>query len=189
MKTITEYLSYLPASQEPLSADVYVISGEEKCYIYDVGNNEESFNEISAMTKDKVIILSHFHKDHTGNIHRLNAREVYVGNLTHKKINQGTVITDKLVIDDGVKLEIRRCPSPHVKGSLIVTVNHEYTLIADLYYTRPDYNKMLAQQMLDVLESVDTKYFVVSHQEENNIVEKNELIRELKEFFGINVRG
>ena len=183
MKKITDYITYLPASPDPLSADVYFIEGDANCYVFDVGNNEDALQAISATKKEKIVILSHYHKDHTGNIDKLTYKELYVGDLTLETIQKGMVITDEVVIRDGVELMIQHCPSPHTKGSLIVTVNKEYTLIADLYFTRVGYDKELADEMLKKLETLDTKHFVVSHQQGENVFEKQKLIAELKEYF------
>ena len=183
MERINSVITYIPASLEPLSADVYFIEGDICCYIFDVGNNKAALQEISAVKKEKVVILSHYHNDHTGNIDKVNYKELYVGDLTKETIQRGTVVTDEFVIHDGVELLIQHCPSPHVNGSLIVTVNKEYTLIADLYFTRAGYDKELANEMLKELEALETKYFVVSHQQGENIFEKQKLIAELKEYF------
>ena len=183
MEKINNVITYLPASPAPLSADVYFIEGDEKCYVFDVGNNEAALQEISVVKKEKIVILSHYHKDHTGNIDKVDYKELYVGDLTKKTIQRGTIVTDAVVIHDGVELVIQHCPSPHTKGSLIVTVNKEYTLIADLYFTRAGYDKELANEMLEKLETLETKYFVVSHQLEENVFEKQKLIAELKEYF------
>ena len=37
---ITEQISYIKASDEPLSADVILVEGKEYLYVFDVGNNE-----------------------------------------------------------------------------------------------------------------------------------------------------
>ncbi|MBP3611060.1 MAG: MBL fold metallo-hydrolase [Lachnospiraceae bacterium] len=184
MKKINEIIKYLPALPEPLSADVYFAEGENFCYIVDVGNNEQAVQEISSVTKKKIVILSHYHKDHTGNVDKLEYKELYVGDLTYETIQKGIIVTEKMVIQDGIELVIQPCPSPHVKGSLIVTINKEYTLLADLYFTKAGYDKELARQMLQTLEKLDTKYFVVSHQSEKNVFEKQELLERLvNDFF------
>ena len=183
MNKIKDIITYLPASSDPLSADVYFIKGDTNCYVFDVGNCEKALQEIIAISQEKVIILSHYHKDHTGNIDKVNYKELYVGDLTKETIQRGTVVTDEVVIHDGVELLIQHCPSPHVNGSLIVTVNKEYTLLADLYFTRAGYDKELANEMLKVLGELETKYFVVSHQQGENIFEKKKIIKELKEYF------
>lgn len=183
MEKIADYLHYIPSSAEPLSADVFLIEGERQTYVFDVGSNEESFQTLYQLPKEKAIILSHFHNDHRGNLDRLTWKDLYVGDAAFEKIGTGTVVTDKLTIHDGVKLEIQPCPSPHTPGSLILTVNNEYTLLADLYFTKPDYDRELAQAMLDVLRDLDTNWFVVSHQEGSPVFEKTHLIEELIKYF------
>lgn len=185
MIKINSDIEYIPCSDEPLSAEVYFIHGEKYCYIFDVGDNEFSRNAINAVCHKKVIILSHCHKDHTGNIDKISYEKLYVGKLTKDTIQAGCVVDERLSIDDGIQIDIIPCTSPHVDGSLIVVVNREYALIADLYFTRTDreYDKEKAYQMLNELESVDTKYFVVSHQEARAVYEKESLIAQLREYF------
>lgn len=183
MESISAYLQYIPSSQEPLSAEAYIVNGEKYAYIFDVGSNEKTLQYLSDVPKEKIVILSHFHQDHTANIDKLSYKKLYVGELTYEKIQKGIVVEECLTINDGVKIEIRNCPSPHTEGSLIVTVNGEYTLLADLYFTKPGHNQEMAYKMLEILKILDTKYFVVSHQEKENIFEKEILIKELNEYF------
>lgn len=180
---IPEYIKHLPATDEPLSADVYVVSGRENDYIFDVGNNRQSLDFIAETSENRVVILSHLHNDHVGNIEKLAYGALYVGDKTREKLGRGTVVEDALTIEDGVKLEIRHCPSPHTDGSLILTVNGEYTLIADLYFTKPDFDRKKAHQMLGALKELETKYFVVSHRKAACVFEKAALIGELEEYF------
>lgn len=183
MKTICPYLHYIPSTPEPLSADVYVIEGDRSSYIFDVGNNQEAADLLSTLPGKKTIILSHPHNDHIGNIGKLDCTDLYVGDATYEKIQQGTVVSEPVRICDGVEIKIMPCPSPHTGGSLIVTVNNEYTLLADLYFTRPPFDRKLAREMLAVLRELDTKHFVVSHQEETCVFEKDCLLRELSDYF------
>ena len=88
-----------------------------------------------------------------------------------------------MTIDDGVKIEIIPCPSPHTEGSLIINIDNQYTLIADLYFTRPPFNREKIRKMLDILQRIDTQYFVVSHQENEKIIPKDRLISELLNYF------
>ena len=180
---IGEKIKYLPATNDPLSADVYCIEGDEYCYVYDVGNNDRSLQYINQISKEKVVVLSHHHKDHTGNIAGLHYRDLYVGKKTHESIGKGIVIENKLTINDGVKIEIAHCVSPHTDGSLIITVDNEYTLIADLYFTRPPFDVSKAMMMIETLKNINTKYFVVSHQEDGKIIPKEKLIAELFDYF------
>ena len=183
MNRISEKIKYLPATNDPLSADVYFVEGDKYCYIYDVGNNEHSLTQINQTEKEIIVILSHYHADHTGNIDEINFRDLYVGNLTHETIGKGTIVEDVITINDGVKIEVIHCVSPHTDGSLIMNIDNEYTLIADLYFTRPPFDKKKALKMLESLGKIDTKYFVISHQEEAKVIDKNELIESLSEYF------
>ena len=183
MNAIGNRIKYLPATNEPLSADVYFIDGNKYCYIYDVGNNENSLQYINQLGKEKVVILSHYHKDHTGNIADLYYRDLYVGKKTYESIGKGIIVEDKLTINDGVKIEIAHCISPHTDGSLIITVDNEYTLIADLYFTRPPFDKAKALNMIESLKMIDTKHFVISHQEDEKVIPKEKLISELTDYF------
>ena len=103
--------------------------------------------------------------------------------MTHETIGKGTIVEDVITINDGVKIEIIPCVSPHTDGSLIMNIDNEYTLIADLYFTRPPFDKKKALKMLESLGKIDTKYFVISHQEEAKVIDKNELIESLSEYF------
>ena len=184
MNTISGKIKYLPATNDPLSADVYCIEGDKYCYVYDVGNDDRSLQYINQIGKEKVVVLSHHHKDHTGNIVGLHYRDLYVGKKTYEIIGKGIIVEDALTINDGVRIDVTHCPSPHTDGSLIVTVDNEYTLIADLYFTRPPFDKEKAMRMIESLRNVDTKYFVVSHQEDEKVMPKEKLIAELSAYFG-----
>lgn len=183
MNKISEKIKYLPATDDPLSADVYFVDGDQYCYVYDVGNDEYSLSQINQIEKEKVIILSHHHKDHTGNIESINYRNLYVGKLTYETIGKGIIVEDKFTINDGVKIEVIHCTSPHTKDSLILNIDNEYTLIADLYFTRPPFDKMAARKMIESLKNIDTKYFVISHQEDPKVIAKKELIVDLLDYF------
>ena len=183
MNLITERIKYLPATCDPLSADVYFIEGDKYCYIYDVGNDNNSLHHINEVEKEKTIVLSHYHKDHVGNIDCINYRNLYVGKKTYETIGKGKLVEDVITINDGVKIEIIHCTSPHTDGSLILNVDNEYTLIADLYFTRPPFDRDKAIEMIDILKNINTKYFVISHQEDDKIVSKEKLVAELLDYF------
>ena len=183
MNLITERIKYLPATCDPLSADVYFIEGDKYCYIYDVGNDDNSLHHINEVKKEKIVVLSHYHDDHVGNIDCINYRNLYVGKKTYETIGNGKLVEDVITINDGVKIEIIHCTSPHTDGSLILNVDNEYTLIADLYFTRPPFDRDKAIKMIDILNNINTKYFVISHQEDEKIVSKEKLVAELLDYF------
>ena len=183
MNVIGNRIKYLPATSDPLSADVYCIEGDKYCYVYDVGNDDRSLQYINQIGKEKIVVLSHHHKDHTGNIVGLHYRDLYVGKKTYEVIGKGIIVEDTLTINDGVRIDVIHCTSPHTDGSLIITVDNEFTLIADLYFTRPPVDKAKALKMIESLKQIDTKYFVISHQEDQKVIPKETLIQELTEYF------
>ena len=183
MEVISDKIKYIPATNDPLSADVYFIEGDSHCYLYDVGNNDDSLFHINQVPKEKVIILSHYHKDHIGNIAHINDSQLYVGKETYDTIGTGTIVTETFSRMDGINIEIIPCVSPHTDGSLIVNINNEYTLIADLFFTRPPFDKAKAHKMIETLQAIHTKYFVVSHQDDEKVIPKEKLIADLSEYF------
>ena len=68
---ISPRISYLPASAPPLSADVGIITVSGAVWIFDAGSNDEALNLINSIKRERRIVLSHFHADHTANLHRL----------------------------------------------------------------------------------------------------------------------
>ena len=175
MNTIGERIKYLPATNDPLSADVFCVDGDQYCYIYDVGSDERSLQYLNQIVKEKIVVLSHYHKDHTGNIDGVHYRDLFVGTKTYEAVGKGVIVQDAFTINDGVKIEISHCVSPHTDGSLIVTIDNEYTLIADLFFTRSPFDKDKAMKMLESLRNIDTKYFVISHQENEKVIPKGKL--------------
>ena len=175
----------IPATSDPLSADVFIIEGDARYYVFDVGSNDAAFQAISALDKPVTIILSHFHRDHTGNMSRLTPTETLAGARTLKYIASGTLVDAPLTIRDGVEISVQPCVSPHAPGCLIATVDGEYTFIGDLHYARPGTGQGEAKGMLNVLKKVNTRYFVPSHREGNPLVEKDVLLRDVKEYFQI----
>ena len=81
---ITDQISYIKASDKPLSADVILVEGQEYLYVFDVGNNEQVAEYINSLSKKKRVILSHFHTDHMGNIGRVAWETVFFGANTEK---------------------------------------------------------------------------------------------------------
>lgn len=173
----------IPAEDEPLSADVFIISGDEGEYVFDVGSSDAAYEAIASLEKPVTVILSHFHRDHTENMRRLQVAQTLAGVRTMKYIPAGTLVDAPLIIRDGVTIEVRPCVSPHAPGCLIATVDGTYTFIGDLYYARPGTGQGEARGMYNVLRQLDTKYFVVSHEKGSPLVKKDELLRMVKEYF------
>jgi len=81
---ISDRISYIKASDNPLSADVILVDGQDYLYVFDVGNNEQVAEYLNAIPKKKRVILSHFHTDHMGNIGRVRWENVFFGANTEK---------------------------------------------------------------------------------------------------------
>lgn len=174
---------YLPASEYPLSAEVFMIQGKKNTYLFDVGNTALSLHVIQSMPNPPIAILSHFHDDHTGNALKADFQTVFVGKFTMEKLKIGTVVSEPMTIVDGITLEIIPCPSVHTPGSLILNVNREYCLIGDLFFYKPPVSSDLARQMFDTLDQVDTQYFIFSHGGTDNIFDRNSFLLELQKEF------
>lgn len=184
MNALTERISYLPASSNPLSADVIVIHGDSHEWIYDVGSNDVAFEYIESIKKDKIVVISHFHADHTENLKRITFSKMYCGDYTEKKFGLGNVVTAPITFDDGVKLTLFPIPSSHSKGAIGVAVGNQCALLGDSAYAtvkngKAAYNVNHLKDMISTLESTDVKKFLLSHRVGLE-VEKEEFIAELK---------
>jgi len=185
LRPIAPRIWQVPAVQEPLSSDAFIIEGDTRYYVYDVGASDAAYETIAALNKPVTVILSHFHRDHTANMARLAPQEVLVGARTRKHLGLGTLVDASVTLQDGVTIEVQPCVSPHAPGCLIATVDGTYTLIGDLHYARPGTGQGEAKGMLNVLKRLNTPCFVVSHADDSPIVEKAVLLREIGVYFGI----
>lgn len=202
MILLTDRISCIPASSSPLSADIGIIRGDNAVYLYDVGNGEESFAKLSAVLKNATniqAVLSHFHPDHTGNLERLSCQRIYLGDYTEKHlykeksgieepepVAEQKVVTEKVTVLDGICLELFPVPSSHAKGSLGLTVDYTYTFLGDatcctMKKGKQVYNVQFLKEELELLKSLETKYFLLSHkdgllQPKDTVVEELELI-------------
>ena len=183
IREINEYISVLPSSEEPLSADVYFIKGKSRTYIVDVGSNDEACKTVGDIP-EKRVILTHFHEDHTDNIRRLDIpdEDLLVGNYTRKYIGRGTEVDKKTIMDDGVKITVVPIPNSHAKGALCVTVNDEYLIIGDAFYSNvKGYNVSLLSEEIKLLKELDFRYVLMSHKDK--LHEKDEIISILEKVF------
>lgn len=175
----------IPAVDAPLSADAFIIEGDARYYVFDVGTSDEAHAAIAALDKPVVVILSHFHADHIGNMSRLCPEKVLAGARTCKYVPGAVLVDVPLTICDGVELTVQPCVSPHAPGCLIATVDGEVTLLGDLAYARPGVGQGEAKGMLNVLKRVETRWFVQSHVQGDPRQEKDALLRGIREYFGI----
>lgn len=184
MERIAERILRLPASADPLSSDVFIVEGDKRCYVFDVGACDEAYHVIRAIEKPVVIILSHFHRDHTENMARLeDIPEVLGGARTLKTIGRGTLVERPLLIRDGVTLLVQPCVSPHAPGCLIATVDEQYTLIGDLPYAQSGMGQGEAVGMLRELKRLGARYLIPSHREGCPLLEKEAALEAWKAHF------
>lgn len=180
---INDKISYIEASDSPLSADIGIIKDNGSTWLYDVGNGEKS---IYGLDGSYHVVLSHFHPDHTGNINRVRTGSIYVSRETYAHIQCGTVVNDDLYIGS---LHIFPLPSSHTKGSLGLEVDGEYAFIGDALYSKVKdgyyiYNAQLLKDEIEVLSALQTPNLLVSHFK-GLVREKIAVIDELRAIYGM----
>lgn len=173
----------LPATHEPLSADVFAVQGDWAWWIFDVGatNMAVEFinglpSELNGRTMHRNIVISHFHGDHLCNLQRalqgetkLLYHDIFVGANTHKYIKTGHVVNEPQTIEDGLQIQILPVPNSHAKGSLALVIDHEVALLGDATYpqVRPikdAYNVQLLAEEIKILQGLEVRYFALSHK-------------------------
>ena len=181
MEDLCEYIKYIKSSNNPLSANVFIIKGNNHNYIFDVGANKLS-RDIIKDIKNKIIIISHFHTDHMENMKYFNDNEIYIGDYTYKVLGYGNVVNDIFEINDGINLKLIHIPNSHAKGSLCLIVNDEYLLIGDsLDGNRNGLNVSLLYDEIKLLKSLNYKYILTSH--DDVIYNKDEVIKNLEYYY------
>lgn len=200
MKRISDRISFLPSTDNPLSAEVYVIHGNSMSYVVDVGSSDEAYKLVNSIEK-KIVIITHFHDDHMKNIRRIEISDenLFVGTYTGKVLARedshednikhfGTVVTSAKEISDGVKVHIVPIPSSHAKGSLGVIVDDEYLLMGDAFYcSAKGYNVSLLAEEIRCLKKLVFSKMIMSHDEKNYT--KDEVLSELERIYERRVPG
>lgn len=164
IEKINEYISYIPATEIPISSDVGIIYGKNCTYVFDVGSIPESLDFLHSLNGNIKIVISHFHADHTWWLTRhkpgeegmlpgdtlsltyepVKYEKLYIGKGTERYLPDGEMIREPYIIWDEItdregkplKLEILPMPSSHSKGSLALVVNDEYIFMGDSTYCR-----------------------------------------------------
>lgn len=184
---ITDSISYWKASEGPLSADVGVVEGKRNIWIFDVGSSDTAAERIQALPGNKNVVLSHFHRDHTGNLERITYQKLYQGANTFRYTKSGELVRGDLWLEDGLELHLFELPSSHAKGCIGMEINGEYAFLGDGTYCmvkqeRPVYNVGLLKEEIRVLESLQAGYFLLSH-DKAFVHEKGEVLEELKKIY------
>ena len=183
---ITETISYIKATEDPLSADVGIVEGKDFVWVFDVGACEGAKKLLSGIIKPKKAVLSHFHPDHTANISDLEFDEVFAGANTFGYTKAGTTVAGDVFADDGIKIHIFLLPSSHAKGSVGMETG-DYAFLGDATYPtakkgKTCYNASVLKEEIDVLKNLSAKYFLLSH-DKNFICKREEVIARLEEIY------
>lgn len=190
-KVINKKISYIPATNNPLSADIGIIKDGKETWLFDVGNGEMN---IEGLNDEYNVVLSHFHIDHIKNIGRIKIKNLYVSKETYRYIpkflideNKINIISERIKIGD---LEIFPIPSSHAKGCIGLEVAKEYAFIGDAIYCKYKddkyiYNAQLLKEEIDVLKKLEANYLLVSHfkglvQAKSEVIEGLEQVYQLR---------
>ena len=186
MDRINDVYSFVIGQEEPLSADVAIIEGDKYTYLFEVGNGEKIVKEIEKIEKPKIVILSHFHPDHIANLSKIEYEKLFLGDNTYKYINDGVIIKDRIVINDGVSIELFKIVSCHAKGSIGLKVG-DYAFIGDALaptHKKGKYvfNCQMLKEEIDLFDNLDVNYFVSSHSMDFPLT-KAEVITKLRKIY------
>ena len=184
---IDDRISYIEATEDPLSADIGMVRGDEVTWLYDLGSDER---RIASLQGEYNVVLSHFHQDHVGNYGRVGVRELYLSKETYAHLRQGTIVSGEISVGD---LRIFSIPSSHAKGCLGLEVDGKYAFVGDALYGREKngkyvYNAQLLKDEIEVLKKLRAPWLLVSHYK-GLIRRKEEVIAELEEIYQRRVKG
>lgn len=179
---ITENISYIKVSTNPLSSDVGIVNGKDFIWLYDVGSSDFAAKEINSLKKQKNAVFSHFHPDHIGNMNKVDLREEYQSANTFRYTKRGIAFSEDAFIKDGIKIHLFKIPSSHAKGCVGMEVG-EYAFLGDAIYctvknAKPCYNASILKEEIDLIKALKASYFLISHDEEF-VKTKEEVIEEL----------
>ncbi len=185
---LNEFISYVPKSDEPLSAEVFEILTDCGLWVYDVGASDEAASELNSLNGFNVA-LSHFHRDHAGNIGRIKYSSLYGGPYTCKKFG-GSAITSPVVFDGGVKLF--PIPSSHSKGCLGLEYCG-FAFLGDSLYScnkdgRAAYSVGTLRETINALSDLKAENFILSHAEPL-VVSKREAVDGLERIYALRKKG
>lgn len=184
---IDDRISYWKSTKDPLSADIGVVEGDAFTWIFDVGSSDEAAWSVQSIPMQKNIVLSHFHKDHIGNLGRIDCQKIYQGTHTFRYTHKGEVVRGNQCIRDGVILHLFECPSSHAKGTIGLEIDGKYAFLGDaLYCTMKEgksaYNANLLAEEIRVLRDLHAEYFLISH-DENFVQRKEEVLARLESIY------
>ncbi len=176
--SITQNISYLPSSTNPLCCDIVFIKTEKSTWIYDVGSSEDALNAINDISGKKNIVISHFHPDHIYNLFNKNLKydNLFVSKYTKNYSKIGNVIEADFTVEENPEIKIFQFPSSHAKGCLAILCE-DYAFLGDGTYAKEKvghhtYNAQILQKEIEVLKSLPCKFVCLDH--DPNFIQKRE---------------
>ena len=185
---ITDKISYIECSEDPLSADIGIIRDGNEVWLYDVGNDRRSMEGLSGQYH---VVLSHFHQDHVGSLDQIGIKKLYVSRETQKHVSiYGEIVEEDMYVGN---LHIFPLRSSHAKGSLGLEVDGTYAFVGDALYCKVKdgkycYNAQLLREEIDKLKELKATCLLVSHHL-GLIRKKDEVIAELEEIYAKRIQG
>ena len=162
IQQISDKISYIPATEDPLSADIGIIREGGQTWLYDVGEGAAAIDGLTGIFQ---VVLSHFHQDHTGNLQKLHIQNLYVSDETQRHTGIGTVVNGDLYFG---ALHLFPLPSSHCKGCLGLEVEGRYAFVGDALYCKTKngaytFSVQLVHDLLAVLKRLTAPDLLVSH--------------------------
>ncbi|MBR4795495.1 MAG: MBL fold metallo-hydrolase [Lachnospiraceae bacterium] len=184
---ISDNISYIEATEEPLSADIGIIRSGNELFLYDVGRGESN---IASLNGEYNVVLSHFHPDHTGNLGSIKCKGMYVSKETYKHVSERCNASESIIVEDGMgigNISIFPIPSSHAKGCLGVMVDDRYAFVGDALYGRVragyyTYNVQFLKEEIEVLKALKAEYLLVSHYK-GMVADKSRIIERLSRIY------
>ena len=185
---ISDKISYIECSEDPLSADIGIIRDGEETWLFDVGND---IRNLEGLSEKYNIVLSHFHLDHVGSLDHVGIKTLYVSRETQKHVKpQGVIVEEDVTVGN---LHIFPLRSSHAKGSLGLEVDGTYAFVGDALYCKAKngkycYNAQLLREEIDKLKALKATYLLASHHP-GLIRNRDEVIAELEEIYAKREQG
>ena len=180
---INEKIGYLPGGEDPLSSDIGTIRDGGVTWLFDVGDGAA---RAEGLTGHYSIVLSHFHRDHTGNVDLFQTSSLFVSKQTYSHVHRGTVVTESFTAGN---LRVFPLPSSHAKGCLGLEVDGTYAFVGDALFCRSKgglyvYNAQLLKDEIAVLKALRAPYLLKSHQM-GHVCKKEDAIAELEAIYAL----
>lgn len=180
-RRISDKISYIPATENPLSADIGIIRDGGQTWLFDVGNSAAAIDGLSGSFQ---VVLSHFHQDHTGNLKKLDIQNLYVSGETRRHIGSGILVKEDHFLGG---MHLFPIPSSHCKGCLGLEIDEAYAFVGDALYCKGKngdyfYSTQLLRDEIAVLKKLKAPCLLVSHHP-GLVRSREEVIAELEELY------